>query len=325
MLAQPWILLAAPIYLGIEALIYYIIRRRSITLATALYVRPEETWRTRATKVMRYLPMITALFLLVALSRPQQEETHEEVLPSGIDIVVALDASGSMAAEDFQPLNRLAVAKDVLKDFIRGRPSDRIGLILFAGRSVTRSPLTLEHQPLIQTVDAIRMGDLPEGTAIGSAIMSGMNRLSGKEKKGQKILVLMTDGRNNAGEIHPRDALAMAAKSQVKIYTIGVGSYGPVPFAVPMPDGKKVYRYERADLDESLLREIAEKTGGRYFRASDPKSLQGLFAQINRLEKSEPRILKTRSIRDQSTYFMIPAILLAGCYLTLNLLIVRLP
>lgn len=323
---RPWIFWLLPFYLAIEVVLYYKIRSNSMSLPTAGFVGTRETWRTQILRRMRLLPILASVFILAALSGPQQVDTSRETLPSGIDILVALDVSGSMAAEDFQPLNRLEVAKDVLRDFIRGRPSDRIGLTVFAGKSITRCPLTLEHEPLIRTVQTLRMGDLPEGTAIGSAIMSGINRLTEQSPSpGDRILLLITDGRSNAGEIHPRDALALAVRQKIKVYSIGVGSNGKVPFPVAMPDGKKSYRYETVDIDEDLLREIADRSGGKYFRATDPKSLQLLFEQINTLEASEPRVVETRTIQDRATRFAVPALLLALCYTLLTTYIVRLP
>ncbi len=323
---RPWIFWLLPFYLAIEAFLYYKIRSNSMNLPTAGFVGARETWRTQILRRMRLLPILASVFILVALSGPQQVDTSRETLPSGIDILVALDVSGSMAAEDFQPLNRLEVAKDLLRDFIRGRPSDRIGLTVFAGKSITRCPLTLEHEPLIRTVETLRMGDLPEGTAIGSAIMSGINRLTQQSSsKGDRILLLITDGRSNAGEIHPRDALSLAVSQKIKIYSIGVGSNGKVPFPVAMPNGKKSYRYETVDIDEDLLREIAGRSGGKYFRATDPKSLQLLFEQINTLEASEPRVVEARTIQDRATRFAVPALLLALCYTLLTTYIVRLP
>ena len=324
---RPWIFWLLPLYLGLEALLYYRIRSHSLSLPTAGFVGARETWRTRILRRMRLLPVLAGALILASLSGPQQVETRQETLPSGIDILVALDVSGSMAAEDFQPLNRLEVAKDVLRDFIRGRPSDRIGLTVFAGKSITRCPLTLEHEPLIRTVETLRMGDLPEGTAIGSAIMSGFNRLTQQaaSSTGDRILLLITDGRSNAGEIHPRDALALAVQQKIKIYTIGVGSYGKVPFPVAMPDGKKSYRYETVDIDETLLREIADRSGGKYFRATDPKSLQFLFEQINQLEASEPKVIETRTTQDRASRFAVPAMVLVFCYTLLTIFIVRLP
>jgi Ca-activated chloride channel homolog len=320
-----------PLYLALILFIYYIIRRRtSFDFPPAAFVPPPATWRSRATRLFRLLPLLSGLLLLIALSHPQSVEVRRQLLPSGIDIIVALDVSGSMAAEDFQPRNRLEVAKDVLHNFIAARPSDRIGLVMFAGKSVTRSPLTLQHASLLQTLQTVKMGDLPEGTAIGSAIMSGVNRLISAQtqtssKKGEEILVLLTDGRNNAGEIHPLDALNIAVSQKIKIYTIGVGSMGTVPFPIMVAPGKKGYRYEKVDMDEDLLERIAEQSGGKYFRASDPKSLQLLFTQINKLEKSDPEVVSARVIESGMYAAIVPAALLAFGYLILTTFIVRYP
>jgi Ca-activated chloride channel family protein len=326
--AHPWVLALIPLYVVLELIAYYRIRSKAAPLPAAGFIRSFATWRIKAVRILRFLPPVAALFLLLAISSPESVETSEQILPSGIDIMVVLDVSGSMAAEDFQPGNRLEGAKDVLRDFVRGRPSDRIGLVVFGGRSVTRSPLTLQHDTLDRTIRSIDMGKLPEGTAIGMAIMSGINRLSiaGEEnlKKGARILILITDGRNN-GEIHPLTAVDMAVRKKIKIYTIGVGGFGPAPYPVLDPDGKKTYRYEKADLDESLLKTIASQTGGTYFRATDPESLSLLFRQIDRLEKSDPQILETTTIMSQSHTLAMPALLMAICYVVLTITIVRLP
>ncbi|HET6267154.1 MAG TPA: VWA domain-containing protein [Acidobacteriota bacterium] len=310
-LTHPWILWLIPVFLAAEVLIFTKIRARTVPLATLSFVSPHKTWRTMLARFGELAAIVAGLFLLAAAANPWQIETERQTLPSGVSIMVALDVSGSMAAEDFKPLNRLAVAKDVLHDFIVRRSADRIGLILFAGGSVSRSPLTLQHAPLLKTLEHVEMGKLPEGTAIGTAIMSAINRLGQPDpqgKHGDRILVLITDGRNNAGEIHPYDALTIAAQRKIKIYTIGVGSYGDVPFPYYTEDGTKTYRYEKADLDEVLLQKIADTTGGKYFRATDPKSLENLFDQINRLEKSDPQILETKTVQSHAASLIVPAL-----------------
>lgn len=316
-----------PLYLLVIGYLYYKLRGSSVSLATLSFFRVRRTWRTWAIRSEMVLAAATAALLLTALADPQDVENHKLTLPSGIEIMVALDVSGSMSAEDFQPQNRLEVAKDVLHDFILGRPSDRIGLILFAGRSVTRSPLTLQHTPLLKTLAQVDLGKLPDGTAIGSAILSGINRLSSETQgeTGDRILVLITDGRNNAGEVHPFDTLPIARQKKIRIYTIGVGSYGDVPFPSFTPDGKKTYRYEKADLDEGSLKRIADETGGKYFRASDPKSLSLLFEQINRLEKSESKSLETRIVRSRAQQFLMPAMTLSLLCFGLLVFIRRVP
>ena len=172
--AQPWIFWLVPAY-ALALLLHFLRRkRRSLSLPTVPWIRAPLTWRIRAVQFSVVLPVLALLMLTASLAGPQRVEVRRDVLPSGVDILVALDVSGSMAAEDFQPQNRLAVAKDVLKDFIRGRPSDRIGLVLFSGKSITRSPLTLQHESLQRTLDQVRLGVLPDGTAIGAAMMSGI-------------------------------------------------------------------------------------------------------------------------------------------------------
>ncbi|MCI0605982.1 VWA domain-containing protein [bacterium] len=322
-----WVLAFVPLYLIVELIIYYRIRSKAAPLPTAGFIRAFTSWRTRAIRILRFLPPVAIVLLLFAISSPESVQSTTEVLPSGINIMVVLDISGSMAAEDFQPLNRLEGAKAVLRDFIHGRRSDRIGLVVFGGRSVTRSPLTLQHETLQQTLKSVAMGELPEGTAIGMAIMSGINRLMIQEegsRKGDRIMILITDGRNN-GEIHPFTAVDDAKKYGIKIYTIGVGGFGPAPYPTITPEGKKAYRYEKADLDEDLLKAIAARTGGNYFRASDAETLSLLFRQIDRLEKSEPQILETQSVRTRAQAVAIPVLLLGICYAALTLFIVRLP
>jgi Ca-activated chloride channel homolog len=322
-----WVLIFIPIYAILELISYYRIRTKAAPLPAAGFIRSYPTWRIRAVRMLRFLPPIAVLFLLLAISSPESVETSEQILPSGVNIMFVLDVSGSMAAEDFQPNNRLEGAKEVLRDFVRGRPSDRIGLVVFAGRSVTRSPLTLQHETLDRTIQSVTMGDLPEGTAIGMAIMSGVNRLSIAEesqKSGDRIMILITDGRNN-GEIHPLDAVSIAVQNKIKIYTIGVGGFGPAPYPIFTPEGKKTYHYEKADLDETLLKIIAERTGAAYFRATDPQSLSLLFRQIDRLEKSDPQIIETTTVDSLAHTLAMPVLVLAICYVLLTIYIVRLP
>lgn len=325
-LLHPWILLVIPLYIAWELWMFFRMKSRSMDVPAAGYLKVRETWRTKAIKFSRFLPACALVLLLFLLAAPRFVEKQKETLPSGIDILLALDISGSMAAEDFKP-NRLEIAKDVLIDFVRGRPSDRIGLIIFGGKTLTRVPLTLQHSQLLEAIKKIQFGIVPEGTAIGSAIMSSVNRLTGAghTETGDRILLLITDGRNNTGEVHPVDALEIAAGQKIKIYTVGVGSLGKAPFPYYGEDGKKTYRYEIADLDEPLMRKIAERTGGKYFRASDPKSLTMLFENINRLEKSESQSLEYRTIRNRVRPFLIPAVMLIFGYLFLNLYVIRIP
>lgn len=230
----------------------------------------------------------------VALARPQLGYTWEESLTEGIDIELALDISGSMGGEDFQPDNRLAVAKRVVRDFVAGRTGDRIGLVVFSGTALTRSPLTTDRRMLDQLLDQVALNTLPDGTAIGVALASAAARLKGSEAK-SRVIVLVTDGVNNAGAIDPISAAAVCQGLGLKIYTIGVGTRGrvPVPMRLTNPrtgqvETRKVLMENQ--LDEALLERIAERTGGRFFRATDAESLRRIFADIDRLEKTTMKV-----------------------------------
>lgn len=320
-----------PIYLGVEAFLFFRLKSASLSLATIPFIKAAPTWRIQMVRWLRLAPLLIISLLLFSLATPESLVVRQEIVPSGVKIVIGLDVSGSMAAEDFQPENRLAVAKKVLQDFVRGRTSDQIGIIIFAGKAITRSPLSLDHEALLKSLKTIQLGVLPEGTAIGTAIISAVNRLqrttsdASAKSEGDRILVLITDGRNNAGEIHPLDALKIAIGQKLKIYTIGVGTYGTVPFPVIDEKGKKTYRYEKADVDEPLLRQIAERTSGKYFRAGDADSLKILFEQIDQLEKSEPSTVKNTAIVDRSLYFAYPALVFGLLYFLFTMIIVRYP
>jgi Ca-activated chloride channel family protein len=252
-----------------------------------------------------YLRLLAAALLIAALARPQTGFAWEESLTEGIDIVVALDISGSMGAEDFRPRNRLEVAKIVVRDFVDRRPADRIGVVVFAGTALTRAPLTTDRAMLDLLVGSLELNVLPDGTAIGMGLASAAARLRGSDAK-TKVVVLVTDGVNNAGEIDPRSAAAVCKGLGIRVYTVGVGTArGAVP--VPMtfrhpitgePETRRVMM--RIAVDEPLLREIAERTGGRYFRAADGESLQGIFAEIDRLEKTPLQV--KRYVRHEESF-----------------------
>jgi len=222
--------------------------------------------------------------LVVALARPRSGAHAETVDSQGINIILAIDLSSSMLSEDFQPENRLEVAKAKVKQFILGRRNDRIGLVAFAGEALTQVPLTVDYPVLLAAVDNLQSGQLEDGTAIGTAIATAANRLRDAPGK-SKVLILLTDGVNNRGAIDPRTAAQAAAAVGVKIYTIGVGSEGMAP--VPVGRGLMGLRYEYrpVEIDEALLQDIARTTGGRYFRAVDAAALQRIYQQIDQLER----------------------------------------
>lgn len=240
------------------------------------------------TRLERLLPLVRAaalVLLVVALARPQAGAREETVSTEGVDIVMALDVSGSMRAVDFQP-NRLEAARKTTAGFIEGRPSDRIGLVTFAGLTTTRCPLTLDHAMLDEFLQAVDFAPRDQdGTALGMGLAAACNRLRASPAK-SKVVVLVTDGRNNRGEIGPEAAAEAARALGIRVYTVGVGTEGLARVPVPGPLGTR-YVMQQLDLDEDLLRKIADRTGGQYFRATEAEGLRRVFATIDSLEKTE--------------------------------------
>jgi len=250
----------------------------------------------------------------VALARPQQGSSRDEVTTRGVDIVVALDISGSMAAQDFQPRNRLEVAKEVVAEFVKRRPHDRIGLVIFAGKSLTKSPPTTDAAVLLNQLADVRLDMLPDGTAIGSGLATALTRLRHSQAK-SKVIVLVTDGANNAGEIDPATATDLAKAMDVRVYTIGVGKGGQVPMPVQVQDpftGRVTTRVMMTvvEIDEGLLQKIAQRTGGEFFRATDSASLRNIFDRIDRLEKSEIKLASFKRYRESFFPVLVIAALL---------------
>lgn len=248
---------------------------------------------SRAGAVLAGLRWGALAVLIVALARPQKVESETSVKASGVDIVVALDLSGSMESEDFtlrgQRVNRLEIAKDTLEQFIKKRPHDRVGIVAFAGRAYVASPLTLDHEFLQANLNRLSIGMIEDSTAIGSALAAAVNRLRDLKSK-SKIVILMTDGQNNAGKIQPVAAAEAAAALHVKVYTIGVGTRGTAPFPARDMFGRKVYRQIQVDIDETTLQAIADKTGGKYYRADSTDTLRKVYAEIDQFEKTEADI-----------------------------------
>ena len=236
------------------------------------------------------LECVALLLLVGALARPQRVERLAAGDRFGIDIVVALDSSGSMAAEDFRPRNRLEVAKELIAEFIQKRTDDRIGLVTFGSRAATRVPITYDRRVTEGTLAKVSIGDHGNGTAIGHALATAVNRLR-TSKTRSRIIILVTDGVNNSGAIEPRVAAKLAAQSGIKVYTIGVGSEGPVPLPIQRQNPftgqiDTIYTHVRGELDTPTLRAIAETTGGDYFRATDARALARVLERIDALEKT---------------------------------------
>lgn len=258
--------------------------------------------QSRAGAFLRALRWLTLALFIVALARPQLGEGETKVTASGIDIVIAVDLSRSMEAEDFtnalgQRINRLALAKDTVQKFILKRSADRIGLVAFAGRAYLAGPLTLDHEFLLQNLERLNFGGIEEGTAIGSGLIAGVNRLRDLQSK-SKIIILLTDGVNNAGKVPPLTAADAAHALAIKCYTIGVGTRGEAP--VPQVDvfGRKRYVPMAVDIDEDTLTKVADKTGGKYFRADSAETLRRIFAEIDRLEKTTIEVKKFQRYRE---------------------------
>jgi len=233
-----------------------------------------------------YLRLLGLALLVVAAARPQLGLELEEILTEGIDIQLVLDVSGSMAAEDFQPRNRLTVAKQVIDDFVTGRSGDRIGMVVFAGEALTKAPLTTDQQVLHELIDSVELYTLPDGTAIGMALASAASRLKDSTAK-SKIVILVTDGVNNQGAIDPDSAAAVCEGLGIKVYTVGVGTSGEVPVPVLDRFGRMRRQRVRVEVDEELLKKIAERTHGQFFEATDPEALKRIFGEIDQLEKTE--------------------------------------
>jgi Ca-activated chloride channel family protein len=242
-----------------------------------------------------YCRVLALSCLAVALARPQLGYAWEESLTEGIDIEIVLDISGSMGAEDFQPKDRLTVAKSVVKDFVAGRPGDRIGLVVFSGSAMTRAPLTTDREMLRLLIDSVELNSLPDGTAIGVALASAAARVKDSPAK-TKVIVLVTDGVNNAGEIDPLSAAALCRGLGIKVYTIGVGSSnGPVP--VPFPTRNPVtgqIEYQKVmmtvPVDAPLLQDLARRTGGHFYMATNREALERIFKEVDRLEKTPLKV-----------------------------------
>lgn len=260
---------------------------------------------------MNILRALALCLMIVALARPQKTDTQTSISSDGIDIVLSLDVSGSMLAEDFKP-DRLEAAKQISKSFIQKRNGDRIGLVIFSGESFTQCPITLDHSILLEQLQNIESGMLSDGTAIGNGLATAVDRL--REAKGKsKVIILMTDGVNSSlggNTIDPLTALEIAKAYGIKVYTIGVGTKGKAIMPVPTQTGDVVRRLVDVEIDEPLLKKIAKETGGMYYRATGNESLNEVYSNIDKLEKSNAEISSFREYEDRFYYLLIAALAL---------------
>ncbi len=269
---------------------WYIWKQRdmdtSIRLSTLNgFAKAPRTYKWYLRHVPFVLRTLAMAILIVALARPQSTDHWSNTTTEGIDIVVALDISSSMLAEDFKP-NRLEAAKEDAIRFISGRPNDRVGLVVFAGESFTQCPLTTDHAVLINLINDVKSGMIEDGTALGVGLANSVSRLKESSAK-SKVVILMTDGINNCGEIPPLTAADIAKAMGVRVYTIGVGTQGQAPYPFVDQFGNKHYQKVDVEIDEEVLSQIATQTDGRYFRATSNKRLQEVYEQIDQLEKSK--------------------------------------
>lgn len=262
------------------------------------------TWKVS----FRHLPFICRIIciaiLITALAKPQTRNEEKNTEGEGIDIVLCIDVSGSMSAQDLTP-NRLEAAKNVAIDFINRRPTDRIGIVIFSGESFTQCPLTSDKNVLVSAVQNIHFGLLEDGTAIGSGLSTSVDRIRNSKTK-TKIVILLTDGENNSGLIDPKTAKEIAKAFGIKVYTIGVGTDGMAPQPVQTPLGVQMQSV-KVSIDEKLMKQIAEETGGKYFRAKDNEGLSGIYETIDQLEKSKIEITTTTKFTDKFLPFAIGA------------------
>jgi len=274
----------------------------------AVLARAPRGWRVRLRSALPVLRVIVLLLVVLAMAGPRRPHAVREVEGEGIDIVIALDISGSMQALDFQPDNRLQVAKAIIRDFVGGRPRDRIGLTVFASRAFTQCPLTLDRSILAGFLEEVRIGLIEDGTAIGLGLATALNRLRHSEAASRTV-ILLTDGSNNVPTLEPETAAELAQALGVRVYTIGVGKRGRVPFPRTGPFGTRTVMVEMP-IDEDLLTRIAEMTGGRYWRAEDPEALAQVFAAIDELETSRYRTKVSTWYDEKLAWFAAPALAL---------------
>ena len=321
--AYPWVLYFLSIIPFM--IVWYLFRgmkiQSSLTYSSInIFKDVPATFRER----LRHIPFAVRLLaiglLIVALARPQSFSSGENVTTEGIDIAMVLDISGSMLAEDFKP-NRLEAAKNVIDNFVEGRITDRIGLVIFSREAFTQCPLTIDYSVLRNLLLDIRTGMIEDGTAIGNGIANGINRLKESDAK-SRIIILLTDGVNNAGEVDPISAAEIAKAFGIRIYTIGVGTRGEAPYPVQTPFGTR-YQMVPVDIDEAMMTKIAEITGGQYFRATNNRALAEIYEKIDKLEKTKIEITSYKNASEKYHSWLWGGLLLLIIELGLSRTILR--
>ncbi|MBR4146898.1 MAG: VWA domain-containing protein [Bacteroidales bacterium] len=291
-----WGLLIIP-----AAIVWYIFRHKKQEASvrysdTTGFDNLPRSWKVYARHLLFALQLAALALLIVAMARPQSSSTSQTSNIEGIDIILAQDISGSMLARDFKP-DRLEASKQVAADFVEGRPTDRMGLVVFAGESFTQVPLTTDHGVMLNMLKELKSGMIEDGTAIGDGLATAINRLKDSEAI-SKVIILLTDGMNNAGSVDPYTAAEMAKLYGIRVYTVGVGSYGTAPFPVQTIFGVQ-YQQMKVEIDEKLLATIANSSGGKYFRATSNQKLDEIYAEIDKLERSKIEVTEFRHLHEE--------------------------
>jgi len=287
-------------------IVFYILKQHRVTASVRMpglqpFEQTGSTFRHYLRHILFAVRIIAVTMLIFVLARPQKTDRYQDVSTEGIDIVLTQDISGSMLARDFKP-DRLQAAKNIATEFISGRPYDRIGLVVFSGESFTQCPITTDHAVLINLLREIQSGMIEDGTAIGMGLATAVNRIKDSKAK-SKVIILLTDGVNNRGEIAPATAAGIAKTFGIRVYTIGVGTQGTAPYPVQTPYGIQ-YQDMPVEIDEAILKDIALTTGGKYFRATDNDKLTQVYKEIDNLEKSK---IDVRQYSRKEEKYLLPA------------------
>lgn len=316
-----FLLLLLPI---VGAWYYYTHRNRyaSIRMSSLQSLQGLNSIRGRLRALLPILRALAFTFLIIALARPQETLKEEEIKAEGIDIALVMDLSSSMLAQDFKP-DRLEVSKRVASDFVEKREFDRIGLAVFAGEAFTQCPLTTDHRVVKEFLAGLKCGILEDGTAIGMGLATAVNRLKDSDAE-SKVVILLTDGVNNAGYVKPITAAEIAREFDVKVYTIGVGSTGDALTPVSRrSDGRYIFGLARVEIDENLLGQIAEMTGGKYFRATSAEGLEQIYAEIDQLEKTEIEVTSIKRYSEEFRRFAFLGLFFLGLEILLRYTLLR--
>jgi Ca-activated chloride channel family protein len=291
-----WLLLMVP-----ALIVWYILRHKKQEASLSFsdlkgFIKLPKTWKAYLRHLLFALKMAALALLIVALARPQSSSTNSTSNIEGIDIVMAMDVSGSMLARDLKP-DRLTAAKNVASDFVKGRPGDRMGLVIFSGETFTQVPLTTDHGVMLNMLAEMKNGLIEDGTAIGDGLATAISRLKDSEAI-SKVVILLTDGMNNAGSVDPYTAAEIAKLYGIRVYTIGVGSYGTAPYPVQTPFGTQIQQM-KVEIDEKLLASVASMTGGKYFRATSNQKLDEIYEEIDKLERSKIEVTEFRRLHEE--------------------------